>query len=331
MNKEADERAESGFESFIRDTVAPRLRGRGFTRSNLDFEKLQDPFRVVINFQRREGRIKGSVTFTINLHVINTVAAAEQEAALQAGQRQWGRHIVLLPTGGEWTVRVGDVLAYPTDVWWTIKDGSPHDDVVRDVLSALFEHALPATERELENPTMVAPRYVIETRGASLTHHRDPDGRQVWLNIGGVRLDPIDDLRHFVIRDYPGIAGAYLSKASRWLQSAIENLDARRWDVAVGSAVTSGVNACDAILESVVGSHNGAYAEMVALLESVGVDGQHIAKEFSQLLRYEDMARRDPSQVLEVDARAVVVRASQLNRRAVMVTSTPPLERPINE
>jgi len=38
---------------------------------------------------------------------------------------------------------------------------------------------------------------------------------------------------------------------------AVESLDARRWDVAAGSAVTAGISACDAITGTLIGQRAG--------------------------------------------------------------------------
>ena len=62
-------------------------------------------------------------------------------------------------------------------------------------------------------------------------------------------------------------ARAYLSKASAWLQAAEESLQARRWDVAAGSAVTAGINACDSLTGALLGQRaGGEHTEAVDLL-----------------------------------------------------------------
>jgi hypothetical protein len=50
---------------------------------------------------------------------------------------------------------------------------------------------------------------------------------------------------------------AYLAKSRSWLEAAQENLAASRWDVAAGSAVTAGINACDAISGTLLGQRSG--------------------------------------------------------------------------
>jgi hypothetical protein len=117
-------------------------------------------------------------------------------------------------------------------------------------------------------------------------------------------------------------ARAYLGKASAWLQAAEENLEAGRWDVAAGSAVTAGINACDALTGALLGQRaGGEHTEAVDLLKGAGDDGRQAARQLSQLLRYKTPAQYDPAPMPEGDATKAVALGRRLVERAAQVNA----------
>jgi hypothetical protein len=113
---------------------------------------------------------------------------------------------------------------------------------------------------------------------------------------------------------------AYLSKSKAWLDAAVESLDARRWDVAAGSAVTAGISACDAITGALVGQRaGGEHIEALSLLATAGDDGRYAARQLSQLLRFKNPVQYDPAPLPEGDARKAVELARRLADRASTV------------
>ncbi len=115
-------------------------------------------------------------------------------------------------------------------------------------------------------------------------------------------------------------AAAYLAKANSWLGSARESLVVGRWDVAAGSAVTAGVNACDALCGALLGERaGGGHAEAVALLITLGTDGKQASRQLAQLLRFKTPAQYDPLPMAEPDARRAVDLADRLVQRAATV------------
>jgi hypothetical protein len=119
----------------------------------------------------------------------------------------------------------------------------------------------------------------------------------------------------------PNDARAYLSKSKAWLEAAVESLDADRWDVAAGSAVTAGISACDAITGALVGLRaGGEHIEALGLLATAGEDGRYAGRQLSQLLRFKTPAQYDPAPLPERDARKAVELAGRLTDRASMVT-----------
>jgi hypothetical protein len=132
-------------------------------------------------------------------------------------------------------------------------------------------------------------------------------------------MSPRGSKRHPVS---PADARAYLAKASAWLQAAEENLEARRWDVAAGSAVTAGINACDSLSGALLGQRAGdEHTEAVDLLNGAGDDGRQAARQLSQLLRYKTPAQYDPAPMLEGDAAKAVALARRLVERAAQVNA----------
>jgi hypothetical protein len=110
---------------------------------------------------------------------------------------------------------------------------------------------------------------------------------------------------------------AYLAKSRNWLDASRESLAAERWDVAAGSAVTAGINACDAICGALLGQRSGgAHDEAVALLATAGDDGRQASHQLAQLLRFKTPAQYDPAPMAPSDARKAVELASRLADRA---------------
>ena len=105
-----------------------------------------------------------------------------------------------------------------------------------------------------------------------------------------------------------------MAKASAWLEAAEDNLRARRWDVAAGSAVTAGINASDAITGYLLGQRaGGEHSEALELLTQAGDDGRTAARQLSQLLGFKAPAQYDPAPISEKDA----IKAVELGRRLV--------------
>jgi hypothetical protein len=112
-------------------------------------------------------------------------------------------------------------------------------------------------------------------------------------------------------------AAAYLAKSRGWLAASQESLAAGRWDVAAGSAVTAGINACDAICGALLGQRSGGgHDEAVGLLGTAGEDGRQAARQLAQLLRFMTSAQYDPAPIAAADARKAVELAARLAARA---------------
>jgi hypothetical protein len=120
----------------------------------------------------------------------------------------------------------------------------------------------------------------------------------------------------------PDDARAYLAKAGAWLEAAEESLQARRWDVAAGSAVTAGINASDSLTGALLGHRAGSeHTEALDLLSEAGEDGQYGARQLSQLLRFKTASQYDPAPLPERDAVKAVELARRLVKRAAQVSA----------
>ena len=117
---------------------------------------------------------------------------------------------------------------------------------------------------------------------------------------------------------------AYSAKSRAWLAAAQESLDARRWDVAAGSAVTAGINACDAISGALLGQRSGGdHDGAVGLLATAGDDGRQASRQLAQLLRFKAAAQYDPAPRSATEAEKAVELAARLaERAAIIVTRT---------
>ena len=92
-----------------------------------------------------------------------------------------------------------------------------------------------------------------------------------------------------------------------------------RWDVAAGSAVTAGINACDAICGALLGHRSGGgHDEAAALLATAGDDGRQAARQLAQL-RFKAPAQYDPAPLSAADARKAVDLAARLAERATAI------------
>jgi hypothetical protein len=112
-------------------------------------------------------------------------------------------------------------------------------------------------------------------------------------------------------------AAAYLAKSRGWLAASQESLAAERWDVAAGSAITAGINACDAICGALLGQRSGGgHDDAVGLLGTAGDDGRQSARQLAQLLRFKTPAQYDPAPIAAADARKAVELAARLAERA---------------
>ncbi len=119
-------------DSWIRDTIAPNLRDRGFRGGPRSFWCRSEPIVCVIQVQASTGNVFGRIRFTINYG-----ARHEEVARLLGDDYQHPRSF----SGSQIGRRVG---AGRADLWWDIGLGTDRDDKTAEaVRHALETEVLP--------------------------------------------------------------------------------------------------------------------------------------------------------------------------------------------
>lgn len=118
-------------------------------------------------------------------------------------------------------------------------------------------------------------------------------------------------------------ARKYLAKAREFLEAAEVNLDLDLFNAATSNAVTSGINAKDAICSKVTGrsgksdDHNAAVDE----LSRSGPDGKSIGPILRRLLTLKQKAQYQEMSVSAADAKRAVKWAELIYDKAQIVVS----------
>jgi hypothetical protein len=188
------------YNSLLRDRVAPMLRSNGWKGSGKDYRRASELYRAGINFQKSRWNSKDEVEFTVNLWVLSDEAMAERSVATIEARHRWGSDIVVIPTWGGWSIRIGWLLPPKTDYWWRLNTGTSPERTQSEVLEALSDYALPAIDRQMEKPR-VEPAAIIERPGQLTGHQYLPNGDIRHHNVGGQRLYPTDALLDVVHRE----------------------------------------------------------------------------------------------------------------------------------
>ncbi len=111
----------------------------------------------------------------------------------------------------------------------------------------------------------------------------------------------------------PTDAGAYLAKASEFLQAARDALEHGNYSAATGNAVHAGIAAADAIAAARAGTvWRGPHDQAAIHLERAGADGKQAARHLRRLIPLKTRAEYDPAPVRAVDARAAVTAAERM-------------------
>jgi len=118
-------------------------------------------------------------------------------------------------------------------------------------------------------------------------------------------------------------ARQYLAKAREFLEAAQVNLDLNLFNAATSNAVTSGINAKDAICLKVTGrtgksdDHNTAVDE----LSRSGSDGKSVAPNLRRLLTLKQKAQYQEMSVSTADAKRAIKWAELIYDKAQIVVS----------
>ena len=173
---------------MLRDEIGPMLRSNGWKGSGKNYSRSSELYRAFIIFQKNRWNTKDEVKFTADLGVLSDEAIAERQAEHLEARQRWGPDVVVIPTWGQWSTRLGHLLPPPKDrQWWRLLTGRPPERTVGEVLDAISTYGLPVIERQMERPS-VQPSAVIERPGELTGRHFMPNGDIRWHNVGGERL-----------------------------------------------------------------------------------------------------------------------------------------------
>ena len=135
------------YRTFLRERIAPALRGLGFRGSGNRFVLPDDRYWALVGFQADwRGPRHGVVSFTMNLTVANKAAWHQtrlQELyypATPSANSSYGMEPAEV-------IRIGHLIPVSDnlwDRWWTIgRPSSSPDRVAQEVIAATRDHALP--------------------------------------------------------------------------------------------------------------------------------------------------------------------------------------------
>ena len=149
---------------FLRDEVAPELRGLGFKGSGGRFSLDRSDFLGYLELQRSVHNDKSFCEFTFKLGATNRSVAQ-----------------------GYWHDRIGSVLPPSIgmgDTWWVLPRGASTDDLRDDLLRAMRDHVAVALDAALDDPQFPSPptkrwarTFTDPRRTSPARHPRDRDDR----------------------------------------------------------------------------------------------------------------------------------------------------------
>jgi hypothetical protein len=132
---------------MMKDSVAPALRGLGFTGSGQVFSLPSQTHFAQLGFQKSTYSTSDRVRVTANIAVI-PVDVWEQARADSP-------HLPKKPAPSvfygafAWQKRIGDLLPSGEDMWWVIDGRSDAGPVATDIVESVRQYALPAMKEQL--------------------------------------------------------------------------------------------------------------------------------------------------------------------------------------
>jgi uncharacterized protein (UPF0332 family) len=118
-------------------------------------------------------------------------------------------------------------------------------------------------------------------------------------------------------------AAAHLRKAREFLEAAQQSLESERYDVAVSTAVTSGINSSDAALLALTGRSpkSGDHSDAVERLTAAGAAARPMATVLGRLLVHKNAAQYQSAPMSASKARSAVSWAERLYTAAQEVVA----------
>ncbi|MEQ5777143.1 DUF4304 domain-containing protein [Thalassospira sp. NFXS8] len=120
---------------LIKNYVTPLLKQHGFKKKGLTWNKSNDGFVQVVNFQLSRFNSDVEKDFTINIGVFNS----------QVWKKCWGKEPpkVIKEEDCFPRMRVGRLLNKPTDHWWTYDANTNDSGIGKEIKGILGEKCLP--------------------------------------------------------------------------------------------------------------------------------------------------------------------------------------------
>jgi hypothetical protein len=141
------ETAQETFRRMMREQNAPQLRALGFKGSGQRFSLPTETHWALLGFQRSAWGDSNEGRFTINLTVVSKddweVSRADRPHRASTPQAN------ALEGVPAWEDRIGMLMPDRLDRWWEVRAGQPTEQVAAEVVSAVREHALPETRRQI--------------------------------------------------------------------------------------------------------------------------------------------------------------------------------------
>jgi hypothetical protein len=144
--------------------------------------------RATLTIQKSVYSTKDQIDFTINLGVVDPTTRDRLHEASEV-ERRLGNNVVLRQHGGSWGWRLYQLMPMGTPPWWSVTAASDIAELTATVVGAIRDYALPAMRIQLDEP-LPTPLFTIETIGDPFYVLPGPDGRDVWVNVGGRQVWP---------------------------------------------------------------------------------------------------------------------------------------------
>ena len=138
--------AQDKFSEWLRDDLAPWLKGRGFRRKDTTFRRRPGDNWQIINVQRSQWADAGDVPFTVNLGV-GLPGLHDDEP--------WARRGWPLEYECDFRARLG-MLVTGKDHWWRIRPLRPVRPVTRQLYDQLDQTGLPWLELHADERRLLA-------------------------------------------------------------------------------------------------------------------------------------------------------------------------------
>lgn len=139
--------AQEQFRSFLRDSLAPRLRTLGFTGSGQRFSIPSETYWALMGIQRSVSSDRKKLKFTLNFFVVsreeweNAKNDVSYLSRTPSANTQW-------PVG--WHQRIGSVMPEKKDLWWHFSPVTDFSRLATEIAQAVEAYAMPEIRKRID-------------------------------------------------------------------------------------------------------------------------------------------------------------------------------------